>query len=159
MPVDEEALAIVIAWVGELKADHLWGSSDPLFPATAIGMDPAGGFAPAGLARHGWAGSEAVRKIFRRAFEAAGLPYLNPHSFRSMLVRHVMKLDLSTEAMKSWSQNLGHADVMTTLTSYGTVPVHRQGGLIKASALSHADGLLNDPDVRELVNRLSRRCA
>ena len=75
---------------------------------------------PAGLARRGWATSEPVRDIFRAAFAAAGLPYYNPHSFRDMLVRHAMTLDLTPEEMKAWSQNLGHADVLTTFTSYGT---------------------------------------
>jgi hypothetical protein len=88
---------------------------------------------PVGLARRGWASSEPVREIFRHAFAAAGLPYFNPHALRSMLVRHAMTLDLSPEGMKAWSQNLGHADVLTTLTSYGAVPVHRQGELIQNS--------------------------
>jgi hypothetical protein len=34
--------------------------------------------------------------------------------------------------MKAWSQNLGHADVLTTFTSYGEVPTHRQCELIRA---------------------------
>jgi len=50
-----------------------------------------------------------------------------------MLVRHAMTLGLSPEAMKAWSQNLGHGDVLTTFTSYGQVPVHRQGELVRAS--------------------------
>lgn len=133
MPVDDGALAILAAWVEELRA-ILWGPDDPLFPATKMGLGPDGAFAPAGLARHGWASSEPVREIFRQAFAAAGLPYFNPHSLRTMLVRHAMSLDLSTEAMKAWSQNLGHSDVLTTLTSYGEVPVHRQGELIRALA-------------------------
>ena len=62
------------------------------------------------------------------------MPYFNPHSFRDMLVRHAMTLDLTPEEMKAWSQNLGHADVLTTFTSYGTVPVQRQGELIRAGA-------------------------
>lgn len=132
MPVDEAALEIVDAWVTELTRDHLWGSSDPLFPATAMGLDPTGSFTPAGLARHGWAGSETVRTVFRRAFDAAGVAYFNPHSFRSMLVRHAMTLDLRPDAMKAWSQNLGHAEVLTTFTSYGTVPTDRQGELIRS---------------------------
>jgi hypothetical protein len=57
-----------------------------------------------------------------------------------MLVRHAMTLELSAEAMKAWSQNLGHADVLTTFTSYGQVPVHRQGELIRAMAASDAPG-------------------
>jgi hypothetical protein len=48
-----------------------------------------------------------------------------------MLVRHAMALNLSPEAMKAWSQNLGHSGVLTTFTSYGGVPVHRQGELIR----------------------------
>jgi hypothetical protein len=35
--------------------------------------------------------------------------------------------------MKAWSQNLGHADVLTTFTSYGQLPSHRQGELIRQS--------------------------
>ena len=132
MPVDAGALGIVAAWVEELTRDHLWGPGDPLFPATEMGLGAEGGFRPVGLARRGWATSDPVREVFRRAFAGAGLPYFNPHSFRSMLVRHAMTLDLTPEAMKAWSQNLGHADVLTTFTSYGAVPTHRQGELVRA---------------------------
>jgi integrase len=128
MPVDDGATAILADWTKELQRDHLWGRDDPLFPATEMGL----AFAPIGLSRRGWASSEPVREIFRRTFAAARLPYFNPHSFRAMLVRHAMALDLSPEAMKAWSQNLGHADVLTTFTSYGGVPVHRQGELIQS---------------------------
>ena len=60
-----------------------------------------------------------MRDVFKSAFEGAGLPYFNPHSFRSMIIRHAMTLDLSPEEMKALSQNLGHSDVLTTFTSYG----------------------------------------
>ena len=132
MPVGGEALAIVQAWLEELRRDHLWGPADPLFPATRMGLNDAGSFAPLGLARHGWATTSPIRDIFRCAFTAAGLPYFNPHSFRDMMVRHAMTLNLSPEEMKAWSQNLGHADVLTTFTSYGSVPTYRQGELIRA---------------------------
>jgi len=131
MPVCDGALNIMTDWIGELREQHLWGPDDPLFPATAMGLDESGAFQPQGLARHGWASSGPIRDVFRRSFEAAGLSYFNPHSFRSMLVRHAMTLDLSPEEMKAWSQNLGHSDVLTTFTSYGTVPPHRQSELIR----------------------------
>jgi integrase len=83
------------------------------------------------LTRRGWATSDPAREIFRRAFATAGLPYYNPHSFRDMLVRHAMTLNLSPEEIKAWSQNLGHADVLTTFTSYGQVPTYRQGEIIR----------------------------
>ena len=132
MPVCDGAVDVVNRWAEELRGDHLRGPSDPLFPATLMGLDEHGAFQPQGLARHGWASTGPIRDIFKRAFEGAVLPYYNPHSFRDMLVRHAMTLDLSPEHMKAWSQNLGHADVLTTFTSYGHVPVHRQGELIRA---------------------------
>lgn len=159
MPVDEDAIGIVREWVEELTSEHLWGPEDPLFPATEVGLAPSGGFAPVGLARRGWASSEPVRDIFRRAFAAAGLPYYNPHSFRHMLVRHVMSFELSPEAMKAWSQNLGHSEVLTTFTSYGAVPPHRQAELIRRTLQSDNSDPLDDPDIVALVDRLAKRCA
>ena len=133
MPVSGRALAILRDWHGELIGQASRGPDDPLFPATAMMLDEQGAFAPAGLASEGWSGTGPVRDVFKRAFALAGLPYFNPHSFRDMLVRHAMTLDLTAEAMKAWSQNLGHGDVLTTLTSYGQVPAHRQGELIRAA--------------------------
>lgn len=131
MDVGGEALTIVRDWHDELSREHLWAANDPLFPATAMGLDAAGAFTSIGLSRSGWTTTAPVRDIFRRAFAAASLPYFNPHSFRDMLVRYAMTLNLSPEAMKAWSQNLGHADVLTTFTSYGSIPPHRQGELIR----------------------------
>ena len=51
----------------------------------------------------------------------------NPHSFRKTIVTLGQKLCQSPEEFKSWSQNLGHEDVLTTLYSYGHVQQHRQG--------------------------------
>lgn len=159
MPVCDGALDIVTAWIAELREQHLWGPDDPLFPATAMGLDEAGGFQPQGLARHGWASSGPIRDLFRRAFEGAGLPYYNPHSFRDMLVRHAMMLDLTPEEMKAWSQNLGHSDVLTTFTSYGAVPLHRQAELIRASRPAASREILDDPDILELVAKIRRKAA
>jgi integrase len=133
LPVGDDALAIFADWHEELRRDHLWGPADPLFPATEMGLGGDGGFATVGLSRRAWSTSSPVREIFKRAFEVAGLPYYNPHSFRDMLVRHAFTLNLSAEQMKAWSQNLGHADVLTTFTSYGLIPTHRQGELVRQS--------------------------
>ena len=71
-----------------------------------------------------------------------------------MLVRHAMTLDLTPEEMKAWSQNLGHADVLTTFTSYGTVPLQRQGELIRAGA-GRCNGI--EMDDGELLSALVAR--
>ena len=103
------------------------------------------------------------RGLFARTFDettfaAAGLPYYNPHSFRSMLVRHAMTLDLSAEQMKAWSQNLGHADVLTTFTSYGSVPAHRQGELIRAAGQSKSgEDWTQDADVQAMLKAIAAK--
>ena len=37
--------------------------------------------------------------------------------------------------MKAWSQNLGHENIATTLTSYGTIDPYQQGEVIAAISL------------------------
>jgi integrase len=155
-PIGGEALSIVAEWHRELELDHLWGPTDPLFPATEIGLGSEGGFVAAGLARRAWSTSAPVRDIFKRAFQAAGLPYYNPHSFRDMLVRHAFTLNLSPEQMKAWSQNLGHADVLTTFTSYGQIPTHRQGELIRESANGASAQVLSSADIAALRSVLAK---
>jgi integrase len=131
MPVSDLAMGIAKQWHAELSADPTRGPDDVLFPATMTAVGDQGMFAPHGLSIHGWSTSGPIREIFRLAFTSAGLPYFNPHSLRDMLVRHIMALDLPAETLKSLSQNLGHQSLLTTLTSYGSVPAHRQGELIK----------------------------
>lgn len=155
MPVCEGALEIVGDWVRELREEQLFGPSEPLFPATAMGVGDHGGFQPIGLARNGWASTGPVRDVFRKGFAAASLPYYNPHTFRDMLVRHAMSLDLSVMEMKAWSQNLGHSEVMTTLTSYGSVPTYEQGELIKGSGQEKAE--VEDARIAAIVAETIRR--
>ena len=130
-PVGGEALGIVEHWCGYLRTELLWGDDDPLFPATKIGLGKAGGFQQVGLRRDGWASAGPIRDIFRHAFEAAGLPYFNPHSFRNTLVQLGQRLCTTPEEYKAWSQNLGHEQVLTTFTSYGNLVPHRQGEVMR----------------------------
>ena len=122
-----------------------------------MGLNDAGVFSPLGLERRAWATTQPIRDIFRRAFTAAGLPYFNPHSFRDMLVHHAMKLNQTPELMKAWSQNLGHDDVLTTFTSYGQVPMHRQGELIRQQGRGPDSPPLDDPDIMELIKRIQSK--
>lgn len=131
-PVDGKALEIVTQWCQHLRLNMLWSEDDSLFPKTQIGLGPEGGFVPVGLAREGWKSAGPIRDIFKAAFESAGLPYFNPHSFRNTLVQLGERRCTTAEEFKSWSQNLGHERVLTTLTSYGSVPPHRQAELIRS---------------------------
>ena len=72
------------------------------------------------------------------------MPYVNPHSFRTTLVRLGEQRCRTPEAWKSWSQNLGHEHEGTTFAGYEKVPEHRQAELIKQLGRpdrSYVDGL------------------
>ena len=134
--VGDEVLAIVRDWVTYLRTEKLWGDDDPLFPKTQVSLDEAGRFEHTDLSREHWADASPIRSIFKEAFVGAGLPYFNPHSLRSTLVALGQRLCRSPEEFKVWSQNLGHEEVMTTLTSYGTVAVARQAEIIASLGAS-----------------------
>ncbi len=123
--------AILREWVAYLRTECLFGETDPLFPPVEMGTDEKGSFSAVGFRRTPWADAGKIRQIFKDAFQAAGLPYCNPHSFRKTLAILGQKECGTAEELKAWSQNLGHDDMMVTLTSYGTIPAHRQAELIR----------------------------
>jgi hypothetical protein len=123
-----------------LQLEQLWGLDDPLFPKTHIANGRNRLFEASGLARECWSNAGPIRTIFRKAFEAAGLPYYNPHSFRKTLARLGHAVCRTLEQHKAWSQNLGHDDIRTTLVSYGTMPAVRQAELIRELGMPRASG-------------------
>ena len=138
-PVGDDVEAIFVEWVTFLRTDQGFGPQDPLFPPTRMAPGADGNFAPVGLSRQCWSTTSPIRAIFKDAFNAAGIPYFNPHSFRKTLVRLGMELGQGEDGMKAWSQNLGHDDVQTTYRSYGELPADRQRDLVRAAATINAD--------------------
>ena len=130
-PVGDDIQQIVVDWVHYLKEELLWGNDDPLFPKTNVITGDDRAFKASGFKKEHWSTASPIRTIFRDAFESADLPYFNPHSFRKTLVTLGQKICQTPEEFKSWSQNLGHDDVMTTLYSYGEVQQHRQGEIFQ----------------------------
>ncbi|MHB8165287.1 MAG: tyrosine-type recombinase/integrase [Sulfuricella sp.] len=134
LPVGDEVRGIVEEWVHYLLEEKLWGIDDPLFPATRVAIGTLRQFEAAGLDRKHWSNATPIRKIFREAFEGAGLQYFNPHSFRHTLGRLGQTACKTPEDFKAWSQNLGHEGVLTTFLSYGEVGNYRQGEIIRGLA-------------------------
>jgi integrase len=130
-PVGEDVLAIFVDWVTFLQRERLWGLDDPLFPKTRVVHGPDRLFEANGLERKCWSNTAPIQTIFRSAFEAVGLPYYNPHSFRKTLALLGQRMCRTFEDEKAWSQNLGHDDINTTRVSYGKLPAARQGELIR----------------------------
>jgi integrase/recombinase XerD len=130
-PVGELPVQILTEWIEHLKTELLFSHDDPLFPKTKVANTKEKKFSACGVLKEHWSTANPIRELFKRAFKAAGLQYFNPHSFRDTLVRLGEQLCQTPEEFKSWSQNLGHAGVLTTLYSYGDVPDYRQAELMK----------------------------
>ena len=135
-PIDPFLQQVVLDWVRFLQTEKLFGPTDALFPKSLRGQDANQQFSVVGIDREHWQSAQAVRDIFRAAFEATGLPYYHPHSLRHTLGHIGQQVCKTPEQMKAWSQNLGHEGVLTTLTSYGHMTHHRQGEVIRG--IGHA---------------------
>ena len=107
-----------------------------------------------GLERAGWRTSAPIRAIFRKAFEAVGVPYFNPHSFRHALTRHGQTICVTLEDHKAFSQNLGHSSIKTTEMHYGEIPAERQGQLIRGLGTRGTADAAAVSLARELLERL-----
>ena len=152
-PVGDEVRQIVVDWVNDLRQEKLWGNDDPLFPATQVSVGATREFEADGVKAEHWSSAAPIREIFRAAFEAAGLPYFNPHSLRNTLVQMGETRCQTPEQFKAWSQNLGHEGVLTSLYSYGQVSYQRQGEIIQNLAnLRNSDR----PDIVDLAKAIAR---
>ena len=134
LPVDDKLKSIFLDWHHYLKTVLFFGNDDPLFPKTAVKQDENDCFKADGLSREFWASASPMRDIFKTAFQSAGLPYYSPHTFRHMLVQLAYQRKLTPAQLKAWSLNLGHESLLTTLTSYGNMPLEMQRQLIAESA-------------------------
>jgi integrase/recombinase XerD len=130
-PVGELPSKIVTEWIEYLIKDLGYKENDPLFPKTKLGHNKNQQFEVVGLLKDHWSNANTIRKVFKQAFDAAGLPNFNPHSFRNTLVRLGENLCRTPEEFKAWSQNLGHESVLTSFYSYGDVPDYKQAELLR----------------------------
>jgi len=152
-PVGDDPKRIVADWIDELKTRLLFGPNDPIFPRTKLGLNDDRSFCVTGIEKTHWSDASPVRAIFRQAFEGAGLPYFPPHSLRHTLGHLAQTACRTPRELKAWSQNLGHENVATTLTSYGTIDPHQQGELIGAISLNPA---AQDGDLLRKIRALVR---
>jgi integrase len=149
-PVGRDLREIVVEWLVFLRTVKRWEPDDPLFPATKVAQGQTLRFEVVGIDRGHWRNAQPIRNIFREAFERAGIPYAKPHSFRKTLARLGQQRCRTPEEFKAWSQNLGHDQVATTLTSYGEVPRERQTSIIRSLADPNAHGNGSD-EARKLL--------
>ena len=140
IPVSDTIETVFMDWIDHYDSVLMYGSEDPLFPNTLMGHDNKRQFRAIGLRRNHWETAGPLRDKYKAAFEAAGLPSYNPHSFRNMLVAEMYQRGLSVAEFKAGSQNLGHESALTTLTSYGKIPLEEQGRLIRDAFAAPSKG-------------------
>lgn len=128
-PMGEDYVAALADYIAHLTQDLMFGPEDALFPKTEIRRGP-NGFEVAGLSRHPFASTGPLNEIVKDAFAAVQLPAYTPHSFRHMLALHGDKLCTTREQFKAWSQNMGHTNPMTTVSSYMPVSADSQRAII-----------------------------
>lgn len=131
----EEAEDILRDWLEHQRSVLLRDDDDPLFPKTEIRVGETGEFEAVGLTREFWKTASPIREIVRAAFERAKLPNYGPHAFRHMHIRDAEKKVTTIEEFRAYSQNLGHASLLTTIASYGgTISKKRQKELIRGDS-------------------------
>lgn len=137
-PIGDDLEDIVISWASYLREKKLFGNDDPLFPRSKKIMGSDLKLVSEELEPVTWSSAGPIREVFKIAFQHAGIPYFNPHSFRNTLVILGEQICKTPEQFKAWSQNLSHESPLTTFTSYGKVSLHRQGELIRGAGKQEA---------------------
>lgn len=123
MPCAED---IVLDWMKYTNEVLQLKPNDPLFPKTLVMVNPETmAFEVQGLSKDHWATTQPVREIFKKAFQAAGLPYYHPHLFRKTVCKWALK-NCSQFEYKALSQNIGHEHAMTTYNSYANLTEDEQ---------------------------------
>lgn len=163
-PVGDDIEAIVRDWISELKTEYLFGPDDPAFPPTKVGVGPSGLFEPLGLSRTHWKDAGAIRKIFKTAFEQAGLPYFHPHSIRHTLGYFGLTTCSGSEQLTAWADNYGHDHLATLLGTYAKLPVGRRAAIFEElrSKTRVAPGSGNEPDsetIKRVVDHLTKKAS
>jgi len=150
-PVGDFLKKIFIDWVNFLKQEKLFDHNAPLFSNTKLSLDGNDQFSRQGLDSIPWKSTTSIRTIIKESFNAAGLEYYNPHSFRNTVVQLGYKFCKTPEEFKAWSQNLGHSSPLTTFTSYGHIEEYNQGAIIKRLGKDDVDKPLTMNNLRQIL--------
>lgn len=129
-PMHTDYLACFTSWVAYLRDEKMFGAEDALFPRPERRL-VNGKFVFDAVSRDIYANGSKVNEVFQTAFAQVQLHPYGAHSVRKMLVQDMNDRDLTLAEQKAWSQNLGHENFTTTVSSYLPVSEQQQGALIK----------------------------
>jgi len=122
----DDIKANVLSWREDLESLG-FKDSDPLFPKIDNTFNSLN-LLEQSIKKEEIKSDTTIRDVFKKAFQSAGLPYINPHSFRNTLARYAQ--NKSPAFLNAVRQNLGHSSIDTTLSSYGQLSVADQRQII-----------------------------
>lgn len=131
VPLPHDIIANVITWRDYLLSQG-FKDNDPLFPKIDNNFTQTN-LLEQTLKKEEIKSNTTIRKIFQKAFEAVGLEYIRPHSFRNTLARYAETQ--SPEFLNAVRQNLGHESIDTTLSSYGQLSRLDQRNVINSVSI------------------------
>ncbi|WP_298256544.1 site-specific integrase [uncultured Litoreibacter sp.] len=129
-PMHPDYLACFTDWVNYLRENKMFGQEDALFPKPEMRIEN-GKFVFDGLSRDTYANGAKVNEVFSNAFAQVQMHPYGAHSIRKTLGQELSDRNLPLATQKAWSQNLGHENFATTVSSYLPVSGQQQGALIK----------------------------
>ncbi len=101
-----------------------------------------------------WQSTEPIRRIVRVRSEAANMPYFIPHTFRHAHASLSTRRCQSPEEYRAVSQNLGHENVETTLSSYAKLPPEKVGTVLASIDFTREGEDIFDADFKRKLGLL-----
>lgn len=143
---DNDLLNYVLEWVRHLKEAKHFADTDPLFPRNKVeNAQGANIFVSNSVESEFWQSVTSMRDIFKQRFTDAGIEYFSPHCFRHSAVNTAISKCRNGHEIKAVSQNFGHEDVGTTMTTYGKISDTQVNNLISGMDFSNSND--NDADL------------
>ncbi len=132
IPLPDDIKQNVLSWFEHLKSIG-FKDSDPLFPVINNVFNKQN-LLESNLKKQGIKSDTTIRGVFKKAFICAGYEYIRPHSFRTTIARYAETQ--SPAFLNAVRQNLGHASIDTTLSSYGQLSMADQRRIISENDFS-----------------------
>lgn len=128
---DNDMLEYFLQWYRYIKMEKLFGNMSPIFPKNKVeNAEDAKAFISNAVEDNFWQSVTSMREIFKQRFVNAGIEYFPPHTFRHLAVVTAVSKCKNGHEIKAVSQNFGHEDVGTTMTTYGTLTNTQMTSLI-----------------------------
>lgn len=143
---DDDMLCFFLDWVRYLREEKHFKETDPIFPRNKVeNAQGSNSFVSNFVEPAFWQSVTSMRDVFKYRFEDAGLEYFSPHCLRHSAVNIAISKCRNGHEIKAVSQNFGHEDVGTTMTTYGTLNNTQVNSIISGMDFSNSNN--NDSDL------------